>query len=56
MAISPAPRRNRLLAALPDAEWQRWLPQLEAIELPLGKVLCESGSGLNAMRMCHDNE
>ncbi len=38
------PRQNRLLAALPDAEWQRWLPQLEAVELPLGQVLSESGS------------
>jgi CRP-like cAMP-binding protein len=35
-----------LLAALPDAEWQRWHPQLEAVELPLGKVLYESGSTL----------
>ncbi|MFC5473820.1 Crp/Fnr family transcriptional regulator [Paraherbaspirillum soli] len=47
MAISPDPRKNHLLAALPDAEWLRWLPQLEAIELPLGKVLYESGSTLN---------
>jgi hypothetical protein len=36
-------RRNQLLAALPDAEWQRWLPQLEPVEMPLGKVLYESG-------------
>jgi CRP-like cAMP-binding protein len=43
---SDEPRRNRLLAALPDAEWQRWHPQLEAVELPLGKVLYESGSTL----------
>ena len=28
MADSPDPRRNQLLAALPDAEWQRWQPQL----------------------------
>ena len=40
------PRQNRLLAALPDAEWQRWLPHLEAVEMPLGKVLYESGSTL----------
>ena len=37
------PRHNRLLAALPDAEWERWLPQLEAVDMPLGKVLYESG-------------
>ncbi|HWW07015.1 Crp/Fnr family transcriptional regulator [Collimonas sp.] len=43
----PDPRKNHLLAALPEAEWQRWLPQLEAIEMPLGQVLYESGSTLN---------
>lgn len=37
------PRQNQLLAAMPDAQWQRWLPLLEAVELPLGKVLYESG-------------
>jgi CRP-like cAMP-binding protein len=39
-------RKNQLLAALPDAEWQRWLPQLESVEMPLGKVLYESGNKL----------
>jgi CRP-like cAMP-binding protein len=38
------PRTNQLLSALPPAEWQRWQPQLEAVELPLGQVLYESGS------------
>ena len=38
------PRQNELLAALPPAEWERWLSQLEAVEMPLGKVLYESGS------------
>jgi CRP-like cAMP-binding protein len=46
-AATPDPRKNHLLAALPKAEWQLWLPQLEAIELPLGKVLYESGSALS---------
>ena len=41
------PRQNRLLACLPDAEWQRLVPQLELIDLPLGKVLYESGEQLN---------
>jgi CRP-like cAMP-binding protein len=40
-------RRNHLLAALPDAEWQRWLPQLEAVKLDLGQVLYESGRTLS---------
>jgi len=47
MAIAPDPRTNHLLAALPDPEWQRWLPQLEAVELALGQVLYESGNTLS---------
>jgi CRP-like cAMP-binding protein len=47
MAILPDPKRNRLLAALPDAEWRRWLPQLEWVEMPLGQVMYESGSTLS---------
>jgi len=46
MTSAADPRQNRLLAALPDAEWAHWLPQLEPVELPLGKVLYESGSKL----------
>jgi CRP-like cAMP-binding protein len=46
MALTANPRKNHLLAALPSAEWQRWLPQLERVDLPLGKVLYESGSRL----------
>ena len=40
------PRKNQLLAVLPDAEWARWLPQLEVLELPLGRVLYEPGATL----------
>jgi CRP-like cAMP-binding protein len=40
-------KKNRLLAALPEAEWQRWLPQLEMVEMPLGEVLYESGGTLS---------
>src|SRR5580765_1958855 len=47
MLVLSDPRSNRLLAALPDAEWQRWLPQLEAVEMPLGQVLYESGTTLS---------
>jgi CRP-like cAMP-binding protein len=47
IAIFPPPQKNHLLAALPEAEWLRWLPQLEPVEMPLGKVLYESGSTLN---------
>jgi CRP-like cAMP-binding protein len=38
------PRQNKLLACLSDAEWLRWEPQLELVDLPLGKVLYESGA------------
>ncbi len=38
--------QNQLLAALPKAEWLRWLPDLEPVELPLGTVLYESGCNM----------
>ena len=47
MASNSMSKVNRLLAALPPTEWQRWQPQLEAVELPLGKVLYESGSTMS---------
>ena len=47
MAAVPEPRQNQLLAALPDSEWKRWQPQLEAVELPLGEVLYEPGNTLS---------
>lgn len=37
-------RQNRLLAALPSAQLEHWLPQLELVDLHCGEVLCESGS------------
>jgi CRP-like cAMP-binding protein len=50
MTSTPEPRenhQNHLLAALPAAEWERWLPQLERVEMPLGQVLYESGTTLS---------
>ncbi len=46
-AKAPSPRKNRLLAALAGDEWQRWLPLLEHVEMPLGHVLYESGKTLS---------
>jgi len=40
------PNSNHLLAALPGPELERWQPQLEAVDLPLGLVLYESGAPL----------
>ncbi|MBC7647499.1 MAG: Crp/Fnr family transcriptional regulator [Vitreoscilla sp.] len=48
-AKAPNPRKNHLLAVLADAEWQRWEPLLEYVELPLGHVLYESGKTLSHM-------
>jgi CRP-like cAMP-binding protein len=36
--------QNQLLASLPPAEWQRWKPFLEPVEMPLGQALYESGT------------
>jgi CRP-like cAMP-binding protein len=44
---SADPRKNHLLGTLPDAEWRRWQPQLEAVVMPLGQVLYESGATLS---------
>jgi len=43
MVAAPNPRVNRLLAALPDVDFERWLPQLERVTMPLGQVLYEHG-------------
>jgi CRP-like cAMP-binding protein len=43
MSFARDPRSNHLLAALPDAEWQRWRHHLEWVSMPLGQVLYESG-------------
>lgn len=38
---------NRLLAALPHDQLERWLPQLEHVDMKLGHVLYEPGSTLS---------
>ena len=40
-------RRNRLIAALPDGERDRWLQHLSLVQLPLGQVVYESGATLS---------
>src|ERR1700683_2773024 len=44
---STNPRHNQLLAALPQDQWQRWLPLLEHVKMPLGQVLYDPGSTLS---------
>ena len=49
LSIMPSPHnpsQNRLLAALPTAEFERLLPQLELVPMRLGDLLCESGDQL----------
>ena len=52
MSITPAvsrklsPRQNRLLAALPAADYERLLPELELVPLPLGWAVYEAGAHL----------
>jgi CRP-like cAMP-binding protein len=41
MSVCAEPRSNLLLAALPEAEWLRWRPLLEHVDMTLGQVLCE---------------
>jgi CRP-like cAMP-binding protein len=41
------PRRNRLLAALPVAQWLEWRPMLEQVFMPLGSVVYEAGRELH---------
>jgi CRP-like cAMP-binding protein len=47
MDASINPRHNQLLAALPQEQWQRWLPHIEHVTMPLAQVLYEPGDTLN---------
>jgi hypothetical protein len=47
MQTAPDPKQNHLLAALPEVDLQRWAPNLEFIEMPLGAVLYEPGATLS---------
>ena len=39
----PDPKHNQILAALPQTEYERLLPHLELVALPLGWTMSESG-------------
>ena len=49
ISLVPDIAKNHLLAALPQAEWQRWLPLCESVDMPLGLVLYEPGDTLSHM-------
>src|SRR5476651_290238 len=46
-ANTPPPKTNHMLASLPDEDYQRLLPHLESVALPLGWALYESGGRLD---------
>jgi len=46
MTKPDSPRQNHLIAALPEAEYERLFPNLELVPMPLGLVLYESGAEL----------
>lgn len=47
MLVLQSPMQNRLLAALPKAEFERLDPSLELVSMKLGEVLCESGGKMS---------
>ncbi len=49
ISVQHSPRQNRLLAALPDSEYEQMLPELELLPLPLGWALYETGSRQNSV-------
>jgi len=47
MTDQDSPRQNHLLGAIPVAEYEHIFPYLEWVQMPLGKVLYESGDKLH---------
>jgi len=46
LSVPHDPRQNHLLAALPEDEYTRLLPNLEGVPMSLGQVLYESGESM----------
>jgi CRP-like cAMP-binding protein len=44
---NPDPRQNLILAALPKKDYERILPELKYVEMPLGWTMSESGDHVN---------
>jgi CRP-like cAMP-binding protein len=42
-AATQSPKENRLLAAMPEADFQALMPSLERVAMPLGQAVYESG-------------
>jgi len=43
----PSPKQNHILAALPAKDYERILPDLKLIDMPLGWTMSESGDHVN---------
>lgn len=46
-SLPPDPKLNRMLASLPARDYDRLLPDLELVEMPLGWTMSESGDHVN---------
>jgi CRP-like cAMP-binding protein len=47
MQYISCPKQNHFLASLPEDTYQRLLPDLELVSMPIGRILHESGSRLS---------
>jgi CRP-like cAMP-binding protein len=55
MTAACALQKNHLLAALPEAVWDRLAPNLKLVELPLGKALYEPGDKIQDVYFPRDS-
>jgi CRP-like cAMP-binding protein len=46
-SVHADPKLNHLISRLPEADFQRWLPLLEWVDMPLGHVMYESGRSMS---------
>ena len=55
MLTRPLPIANRLLTALPRAEYDHLLPKLELVSLTFGEILCEPGDQIKYVFFPNDS-
>lgn len=49
-APAPDPRLNQILAALPEADYERLLPDLQLVDMPRGWTMSEAKPTASAAR------
>ncbi|MBU3629091.1 Crp/Fnr family transcriptional regulator [Polynucleobacter sp. AP-Reno-20A-A9] len=47
MSVETLKDQNHLFHSIPPGEWERLVPHIEPVDLPLGKVLCNPGMKLS---------